>query len=346
MKKLFWTVCIILLVFCVWLLLRHPARQEDVSLHTQDMTLTNHLIQTPRSKPVEQRRLTNFSQLVSALAPNPSPQAQAVMKTNPIYGLQLAMWQAPINFYGKVVDENTNPITGANITFEWTETPTEEGNKTSTTKSDANGLFSLQDKRGPSLEVLISKEGYYASHGGHWGYSYAFGPNKISPDPSSPIIFHLHKKGQEAQLITSDYGIRNDFPVLVPRDGTPVNVDLLQRKTTSSGDLQISQLKPERAQMRQATNWSFHMRLSDGGFIEENDDFPFTAPETGYQSTIDLDFTKGDADWATQFTKDYYIVFGQPQKYGLLHIEGNIAQQTIFLKYAINPTGSRNLEPQ
>lgn len=64
-----------------------------------------------------------------------------------------------------------------------------------------------------------------------------------------------------------------------------------------------------------------------------------------YLTPSTLDFEKDSTNWVTQFSKDYYIQFGQPPKYGLLHIDGNIAQQTIFLKYAINPTGSRNLEP-
>jgi hypothetical protein len=162
----------------------------------------------------------------------------------------------------------------------------------------------------------------------------------------NPVIFHLHRKGQGTQLITSDYGVRPDFPILVSRDGSPVNVDLLQRKIDTSGDLQISQVKPDARNWQLATNWSFHMSLPDGGFIEEDDAFPFTAPETGYQSTVELNFTKGDASWLTQFTKTYYIVFGQPQKYGWLQVDANMMQQTIVMKYAINPTGSRNLEPK
>jgi hypothetical protein len=54
---------------------------------------------------------------------------------------------------------------------------------------------------------------------------------------------------------------------------------------------------------------------------------------------------KGESDWATQITKTYYIAFGQPRKYGWLRVNANIAQQTVFLQYVINPSGSRNLEP-
>ena len=39
------------------------------------------------------------------------------------------------------------------------------------------------------------------------------------------------------------------------------------------------------------------------------------------------------------------IVFGESRKYGWLRIESNLAQETVFLTYAINPSGSQNLEP-
>ena len=44
--------------------------------------------------------------------------------------------------------------------------------------------------------------------------------------------------------------------------------------------------------------------------------------------------------------KDYYIKFGSPPRYGRLHLETLIEMQGARLTYAINPTGSRNLEPQ
>ena len=258
----------------------------------------------------------------------------------------LAHWQTPINFYGRVVDENTNPVAGASITFGWSESPTEAGARRATTTSDTEGLFSLLDKRGPSLDVWVGKEGYYSAHGGQQGFSYMGAMAGFKPDALNPIIFQLRKKGQGAELVTSENGMRPDLAVRVPINGAPVNVDLLQKKAGTSGDLAVSQDKPDYSQWQQATNWSFHMSIPNGGFVGQNDEFPFEAPESDYQPTVDLNFVKGEPDWTTHFVTNYYIVFGQPQKYGWLRVEGDIAQETIFLKYAINPTGSRNLEPQ
>jgi hypothetical protein len=87
------------------------------------------------------------------------------------------------------------------------------------------------------------------------------------------------------------------------------------------------------------------MQASDGGFVEENDEFPFEAPESGYQPTVQFDFQKGQPGWTWDLQKDYYIKFGNPPRYGYLHLETSIGSG-IRLTYAINPDGSRNLEPK
>jgi len=41
------------------------------------------------------------------------------------------------------------------------------------------------------------------------------------------------------------------------------------------------------------------MDIPDGGFVEENDEFPFEAPESGYQSIVDFAFQQGQPNWTT-----------------------------------------------
>lgn len=80
--------------------------------------------------------------------------------------------------------------------------------------------------------------------------------------------------------------------------------------------------------------------------MENADEFQFEAPESNYLPTVECSFTKGTTNWTMQASKQFYIAFGQPRKYGWLRIESNLAQETVFLTYAINPDGSRNLEPK
>jgi hypothetical protein len=342
MRKQIWIPCLIVLTICLLLVFLKTKRQSEMVAPVAAPQLTNQPIQVQKAKAVEQHQATNFSQIVSALVPNPSLQAQALAKTNPIAGLRLGLWQSPIEFYGMVVDESNNPVVGAHISFHWMETPSDNGSRSLNAESDVNGLFSLRNAAGPSLTVSVSKEGYYTSRSTPDGYHYSSGSESFHPDALNPVVFHLLKKGQGVELITSANGIRTSVAVRVPKDNTAVRVDFFQKKASVTGQLEIRQIKPP---FQGATNWSFSLSIPDGGLVENQDEFQFEVPETGYQSTIEYNFVKGDPDWTTQVSKQFYISFGNPRKYGWLRIESNLAQETVFLTYAINPDGSRNLEP-
>ncbi len=266
----------------------------------------------------------------------------------------------PISFYGKVVDENDQPVAGATAHFVWdvgvtSNIPrpfTDTGKKSADITTDSAGLFSLTNVMGTELDVSIGKAGYYSSRTNrgtqYFKYSkmnldsfYGIG-DYFKPDSNHPVIYYLHRKGQGAELITSENGIRPNLAIRIPKDGTSVHVDFFQKQASATGQLEINQNKPP---WQGATNWSFHMSIPDGGLVENQDEFQFEAPESGYQPTVGYDFTKGETNWTTHAIKQFYITFGQPRKYGWLRIESDIAQETIFLTYAINPTGSRNLEP-
>jgi hypothetical protein len=343
MRKSILVVCVLVLAVCLWLLL-HRRTEAPSSIASPEAAVAA----TNQNSAVAPRMVTTTpipnSQATGAVAPN----APATNERNGILPTVKELLQTPIDFYGKVIDENSNPVSGVNIGFRWDDLTADDATRTTTATSDAEGLFSLHGKRGATLTVSVSKTGYYVSPKDADSFYFAFAPNNTvySADSQNPVVFHLRKKGQGVELVTSNNGMQSNLAVLVPINGDAVRVDLLQQKAGGAGDLEISQIKPDRAHLQQATNWSFHMSIPAGGFIEEDDPFPFTAPETGYQTTVDLNFMKGEADWATQISKTYYIAFGQPQKYGWLRIEANIAQQTVFLTYAINPTGSQNLEPQ
>jgi hypothetical protein len=284
----------------------------------------------------------------STTLPTPKPSIPAAVmeyvqniKADPAYD-----WKQPINFYGRVVDESNEPVAGATVSFEWNDlSPT--GTSRDSTTSDSNGSFSLTNRRGKRLYVDVGKEGYYSS-GNARGAAFEYAnpaDGLFTPDPGNPVVFHLLKKGIGADLITSQYGMKPYFGVTVPLDGTPVQVDLLERQT-GQGPMTISQVKPEFSNWKQATNWSFRMEIPDGGFIEQTDEFPFTAPEEGYQPIVEFNFQQGQSDWIENLKKDYYIKFSNPPRYGWLKLDTSIMMEGARLTYAINPSGSRNLEPK
>lgn len=245
--------------------------------------------------------------------------------------------QHPIVFYGQTVDESNQPVAGVNIHLSLNG-----GGLEKDLQSDASGSFSFYDAVGKTLVVDVYKDGYYNSKSNRMVFDYTtYQPNLLRPE-----VFHLQKKGFGSALITSQYGMAKDFPISIQRDGTSVQVNLLTRAFGQDGQLIVSQTKPPYENWKTATAWSFKMEIPDGGFVEENDEFPFEAPESGYKSVIEFKFQQGQPDWTTDVLRDYYIKFGNPPRYGHLHIDTSIDMTGARLTYAINPDGSRNLEPK
>jgi hypothetical protein len=254
-------------------------------------------------------------------------------------------WKMPISFYGRVVDESNAPVANASVHFNWTDlSPT--GTSHADKISDSNGFFSLTDQHGKRMSVTISKDGYYGTSTSRQSFEYAQPEMRFVPDQNNPVVFHLRKKGVGADLITSQFGMSAEFVVKAPRDGSPVKVDLMQRKSGSDGQLEISQIKPEYKNWMEVNAWSFKMEIRDGGFIEENDEFPFEAPEDGYQPSVEFDLKKDQPNWTPEVQKDYYIKFGSPPRYGHLHLETSLMLNGARLTYTINPDGSHYLEPK
>src|SRR5207249_361195 len=69
-------------------------------------------------------------------------------------------WKVPIQFYGKVVDENLSPVRDAKVHFQWTDLS--HGTSESDSVSDGQGNFSLAEVQGeravrsPRLEAMAA----------------------------------------------------------------------------------------------------------------------------------------------------------------------------------------------
>jgi hypothetical protein len=336
-RKRILLIGVIALTLCMFLFLHSATHRQNAPTPTEPTT--------PNSQTPQQERAVASEQSQSANIPGAglSPRRLSATEWSNAYNRQMqADWQHPIEFYGKVLDENANAVAEANVRFQWSDMTDNVASNSATAESDAQGLFSLHGKSGRSLDVWVSKDGYYAPHEGYRGFLYTLGNDLYSPDIANPVVFKLRKKGQGVELITSQNGVSTQVGVRVPTNGSPVRVDLLKKGPDPSGQLEISQVKPP---WNEATTWSFRLSIPDGGLIENRDDFQFQAPESGYQQAIEYSFSKSDPGWTTQVTKQFYVAFGNPRKYGWLRIESNLGQQTVFLTYAINPDGSQNLEP-
>ena len=333
-------LCVLVIaVICLLVWFCHTAKRET-PVQAEAMLTNQQPTNQPEQELVEHRQITNTSPILS-LPESASPLAKAVAVTNPIAAHILAAWQAPIDFYGKVVDENTNPVPGVNIHFNWSELPERGGERTSDTQSDSDGLFSLHGKRGAALTVSFSKQGYYSSGRGEQTFSYAL-PKAISPDPRDPVIFRLRKKGIGETLI----GVKQNYRVA--RDGTPLGIDLATGKagTGGSGDLVVQcwtddQGKPSGAKY----DWHCILTVPGGGMVPTDGEFPFLAPENGYALTNEIAMPADRTNWTSDVDLKFFyrVADGRYGRMTFSMIAGG--QHFCMINSVLNPSGSRNLEP-
>ncbi|MEI6780221.1 MAG: carboxypeptidase regulatory-like domain-containing protein [Verrucomicrobiota bacterium] len=340
----FLSVIVVVGAFLLWWLGRAKPVPQAASIETSPVQSGQEVQQQRQRTPVP-------PQTAGQSAAPPLPQSPNAAAPNPVASPSTVkewlerQYETPISFYGRVVDQDGSPLADASVAFGWVNTNFQQ--QGSSTLSDGAGLFSLSGAQGKNLTVNVSKEGYYGSSRSNqtsFQFSDMSGNRTFTPDPASRVLFHLRKKGPGAELITSQYGVKDYLGVVVPRGGTPVQVDLLSRKVGAGGQIVISQLKPPYQSWKQATEWTFRMAIPDGGFVEQDEEFPFQAPEAGYQPTIEFHFKSGETNWATNLQRQYYIAFGQPRRYGRLVVETAIEMEGARLTYAINPDGSRYLE--
>jgi hypothetical protein len=247
-------------------------------------------------------------------------------------------WRAPINFYGKVVDENDNLVQGVDIDFSWNNL---SGSPSRKTNSDAHGLFSLEGEQGKFLSVRVNKDGYYAYKPFGEGFFYAGENQNFIPDPNSPVVFHVRKKGEAEPLVR----FRKTFHV--PKDGTPVVIDL----ATGTQEVKQTSLKvecwtnDEGKRSGEKYDWKCRISVPGGGLQFYNEEFPFLAPDMGYIPTDEIDMTvKPNLSWGAEVERHYFIHTADG-KFGRL-IFRMIAGGDHFclIESYWNPSGSRNLE--
>jgi hypothetical protein len=249
-------------------------------------------------------------------------------------------WRMPINFYGRVVDENEEPIVAAKVHAQWSDLSA-NGASSEETLSDSHGSFSITGKTGRGITIRIGKDGYYTPKQQQISFDYAafWEPNYHQSDPNRPIVFHLLRQGQGEMLSAGES--RKE----VPADGTPVRLDLLNgARISDDGQVEIAAVTNTEKYPPRRFDWWASMAVREGGLLEHDLEFPFEAPAEGYTPSVVFEMPANRSDWTRSVEKSYFIRFGTPPKYGRIRVRFNGGSQKVSLDYAVNPTGSRKLE--
>ncbi len=269
------------------------------------------------------------------LPTDPMAFAAAVLKD------PLIEWRYPINFWGKVVDENGRPVAEANVRFTWNDL-SPKGTSTHDATSDSSGLFSLLGRKGKRLYVVIEKPGYYQEFESAFSaYEYAAPSERFHPDPKNPVVFRLKKAGEWEPLL-----YRGGLVKLSDHHSRLIlNFDNVYDKRTGPVEMDVW-CDPQQIE-GQRFDWSFTIKAPTGGVVAWTDDLPGAAPEIGYQPELKLEWKAGNPDWQFIISPKFYFKFGSPARYGRLQIMRYAANgEWMQLRYWVNPSGSRNLEAE
>lgn len=248
----------------------------------------------------------------------------------------------PINFFGKVVDQGGQSVRGAQVEFGWNDL-SGEGTSKGQVLTDAQGAFSLTNQKGKMLQVDVSKDGYYKLKSERLrSFEYADFSDKDyhEPDASKPVLFHLVKKGAGDPLLTGNVEMN------APANGTPVRMDLLNGgRVAPEGQLEIAAVTSTLQYPPRFFDWRATISVPGGGLVEQTDELGLAAPGEGYAPQVQFNYPVGAPDWKRSVRRKYYIRFGSPVKYGRVEIDVNGGRQAVSVSYAVNPSGSQNLEP-
>jgi hypothetical protein len=243
-------------------------------------------------------------------------------------------WKMPIEFYGRVLDDREQPVSGATVSTGWTDL-SKEGSSERTLMTDAVGLFSLTGVTGKRLGVRVKKDGYKPYHANRSSYEYAayFEPEWHVPERNNPVIFRLRKNRKTEPLIKRE--------VLLPVEiGAPATF-AMDPKNPDAPKVVIELLTNAQIRDRQ---WSARISVPDGGLQATLEEFPFEAPESGYETSVFSDYHTPKPVGFHGGSQGGVFFVRNPKGYGRVELKMISGAIDIRVTSYWNPSGSRNLE--
>jgi hypothetical protein len=249
------------------------------------------------------------------------------------------------HIYGKIVDQEGNPVANAEVSIVWESAAFLIGKKdyrqTMVVRSDRDGRWNITiEKPHRAFVEGVKKNGYeYSSIHNENSYTWNLVEKKTTQE--SPIISVIRKVGETTFLIhREDY---KAIRVSSSHDQTST-LDLLAKyganaTVTSYWDLQVA------VDYGVATRkWTVTYIASNGtDGIVTGDELLYEAPQDGYQKEVVLN--------GPPWPQHLYVRSRTPAIYSRLDLEHNIRKYSntnediqINFKAWINPYGERNLE--
>ena len=260
-------------------------------------------------------------------------------------------YEQPIEFYGLVVDQDSNPLPNvkidASVLYEHVFMPTASGDFPITNnlvrlekETGADGRFELEGVKGRNVVIEVIQKGGYEFES---GLPKTFGASGGSF--SEPMIFKMWSTNIHEQLITGN----KSFDI-VP-DGRPYFINLTGDtiSESSEGDLKVWIQYTNQVVRGQLYDWSCAIEVVSGGLLEEPLGSPmYEAPTVGYSNVFGLQGQIRGGQRGDTGERQFYLMLKNGQEYGQMSIGlyAPFNDQTpglVHLSYAVNPSGSHIL---
>jgi len=261
----------------------------------------------------------------------------------------------PQDFYGKVIDQDGNPLAGVFVVGELVLNDGTYGGiqtKKYNATTDGGGLFEFTGLHGAGLGITISKPGYE----NEWKNDAYQNPGGGQSSPVDRVIYGMWSTNSHEPLITGD----KSFEV-VP-DGRPYFINLTAGTISeqAGGDLKVWIQYTNQPVRGQLYDWSAGIDVVNGGlwevpqaamnsgFIDQFTIPMYVAPTDGYVSSFSHKGQIKGGQSGEIGDRYFYLLINNGKEYGRMHINlfapyGKLHPGLIRLSYAINPSGSRIL---
>jgi hypothetical protein len=249
----------------------------------------------------------------------------------------------PLEFYGKVIDQDSNALPGVNIKV-WVRhwnVKSWAGVRLATT-TDNNGRFMIGGATGDAFDIeSFGKVGYELEPGQR-------GFGAVGGSLETPVVFKMWSTNIHEQLITGEKSFH------IQPDGRPYFINLTEDTISESGggDLKVWIQYTNQVVRGQVYDWSCEIDAMNGGLLEEDNlnSAMYVAPTGNYTPTFQLKQQIKGSQYGSIGDKRFYIFLKNGREYGRMQIDliapyNDQIPGMVRLSYAINPSGSRILKP-
>lgn len=216
-----------------------------------------------------------------------------------------AMVRTPIDFHGRVEDEEGRPLPGAQVTmivfdrllepFEFPYLGFAEVPKISV---DADGRIRARRLRGAVVYVVVRVPGHQPVTPARRSIRFAPGPDLVEPPPTAadPARFVFEPLPDRAELVPVHTGA-----LLLPGDGAPLEFSLREPRPwgvePGTGDGRVTCTRARRPEEgADRFTWSCELTIPGGG-IQAAQLTMDRAPESGYEESLRFEFPEDLERW-------------------------------------------------